>query len=72
MSAIGFAIDAAGLIVPLALSDAFKPQIPPEAKTNVEIILGHGSSTAGGSVPHISLWDDGKLQGIILRYAVLC
>ncbi|TRX93459.1 hypothetical protein FHL15_005734 [Xylaria flabelliformis] len=57
-SVLGFIFDAAGVIVPLALSDAFKPHVPQEAKTNVQIIIGHGSSTAGGTVPHIALWDD--------------
>ncbi|KAL7628437.1 hypothetical protein AAE478_002640 [Parahypoxylon ruwenzoriense] len=59
-SALGFAFDAAGLLVPLALSDAFKPSVPSEAKTSVQIILGGGkrTSTAGGPAPHIALWDD--------------
>ncbi|KAJ8121426.1 hypothetical protein ONZ43_g2117 [Nemania bipapillata] len=58
MSALGFVFDAAGVIVPLALSDLFKPKVPVEARTNVQFILGHGSKTAGGSVPHVAIWDD--------------
>ncbi|KAI2627767.1 hypothetical protein GGR54DRAFT_590370 [Hypoxylon sp. NC1633] len=56
--ALGFIFDAAGLIVPYVLSDLLKPKVPAEAQTSVQIILGQGSSTAGGAVPHVALWDD--------------
>lgn len=64
-NALGFIFDAAGVIIPLALSETSKPQAPSEAQTSIQIILGQGSSTAGGTVPHIALWDDGKCRYVV-------
>lgn len=61
-NAIGFALDAASIILPFALDS--KPAVPETAKTNIQIILGDGdrTSTAGGPCPHIALWDDGMFS----------
>ncbi|KAG5923434.1 hypothetical protein E4U42_004965 [Claviceps africana] len=56
-SALGFIINAAGLIVPLGLQAHYATQPTMEA-TSVQIIVGSGTKTAGGNVPHVALWDD--------------
>lgn len=62
-SALGFIVNAAGLFVPLGLELKSALQKPKEA-TSVQIIVGSGDSTTGGSVPHIALWDnDGNRIG---------
>ena len=61
MAALGFALDAAGLLVSMKLSGAFDQSVSAEAKTTVKIYIGGGNTTtAGGPIPHIALWDDGK------------
>jgi hypothetical protein len=55
--AIGFALNLAGVVVPLGL--LAKPlERPSLASTNVQIIAGHGDATAGGGCPDIALWDN--------------
>ncbi|KAG5983913.1 hypothetical protein E4U55_006696 [Claviceps digitariae] len=55
--ALGFILNAAGLIVPLALEAKYATQAVKEA-TSVQIIVGSGTKTAGGDTPHVALWDD--------------
>ncbi|KAK2599123.1 hypothetical protein QQS21_005384 [Conoideocrella luteorostrata] len=56
--ALGFILNAAGILVPLGLEAKYATQAPKEA-TSVQIIAGSGSGGAtGGNVPHIALWDD--------------
>lgn len=62
MAALGFAIDAAGVLLSLKLSGVFDAKVPEGSKTSVGIILGSGeqTDTAHGPAPHVALWDDGK------------
>ncbi|KAG6010741.1 hypothetical protein E4U21_004129 [Claviceps maximensis] len=55
--ALGFILNAAGLIVPLGLDAKYAAQ-PVKQATSVQIIVGNGTKTAGGDVPHVALWDD--------------
>ncbi|RDL42246.1 Uncharacterized protein BP5553_02225 [Venustampulla echinocandica] len=56
-SALGFILNAAGLFVPIAL-EAEYAKLKPKESTSVQIIVGSGDSTTGGTVPHVALWDD--------------
>ncbi|KAG6086118.1 hypothetical protein E4U31_005838 [Claviceps sp. LM219 group G6] len=55
--ALGFILNAAGLIAPLALQAKYATQAVQEA-TSVQIIAGSGANDLGGDVPHVALWDD--------------
>ncbi|KAH5528916.1 hypothetical protein HBI29_009080 [Parastagonospora nodorum] len=63
--ALGFALNVAGIVAPLALMGKPVPK-PSLASTNVQIIVGHAPgdnenndpSELGGGCPHVALWDD--------------
>lgn len=62
-NALGFILNAAGLLVPLGLSASMAKEVPKEF-SSVQIITGSGGDSPGGAVPHVALWDDdGKRIG---------
>ncbi|KAF1987329.1 hypothetical protein K402DRAFT_376058 [Aulographum hederae CBS 113979] len=62
-NAVGFALDAASFLVPLALMDG-GPKPPDLATTSIKMYMGHGAKDAAGKCPHIALWDnDGNRIG---------
>lgn len=57
--ALGFALDAAGVLISLGITLEAAKSPPPSAFTSVQIISGPGpDSQAGGNVPHMAIWDD--------------
>src|ERR1700712_1727728 len=55
--ALGFIMNALGLLVPLGLQAQYAVEATKEA-TSVQIIAGGGGGSTGGNVPHIALWDN--------------
>lgn len=59
----GFALDLAGVLVPIGIAIADGLQTKAGPQTTVSIVVGDGNATsplsgAGGTVPHVALWDN--------------